>query len=118
MECRDRAELAGETSLKGNVLLIDNELHDETIQNRLAHIRHAMGIDSRPESRFEYVACRGNWLSIETLAEEIQKRFKPGELNLILLDAKYRFFGNGLEENSNDDQTTFHTHDGSICTSG
>ena len=27
---------------------------------------------------------------------------------MIVIDAKYRLFGNGLEENSNDDQTTFH----------
>ncbi len=27
---------------------------------------------------------------------------------MMVIDAKYRLFGNGLEENSNDDQTTFH----------
>ena len=37
-----------------------------------------------------------------------RKKYPPGSHNLITIDAKYRLFGNGLEENSNDDQTTFH----------
>lgn len=94
---------------RGNVLLIDNELHRETIENRLAAVHSAMQVhESTPKARFEYVACRGNWLSLSELTVEIPKKHQPGSLNLIVIDAKYRLFGNGLEENNNDHQTSFH----------
>lgn len=41
------------------------------------------------------------------IPDELAK-FQPGDLTLVVLDAKYRFFSDGMEENSNDDQTTFH----------
>lgn len=99
----------GRRVAKGNVLLIDNELHQETIENRLAAVWSALQIDeATPKANFEYVVCRGNWLSLSELMAEIPKRHPAGSLNLIVIDAKYRLFGNGLEENSNDDQTEFH----------
>jgi RecA-family ATPase len=94
---------------RGNVLLIDNELHDETIENRISAVRWALQIE--PDSdyeKFDYLACRGDWVSLQDLIEGIPAKYPAGTLNLIVIDAKYRLFGNGLEENSNDDQTTFH----------
>lgn len=94
---------------RGNVLLIDNELHTETIENRLAAVRFALQIEPEADhSQFDYLACRGDWLLLQDLIEGIPLKYPPGALNLIVIDAKYRLFGNGLEENSNDDQTTFH----------
>lgn len=99
----------GRRVARGNVLLIDNELHEETLENRISAVQFAMKFGSdAPRDRFEYVACRGNWISIQDLIEVIPKQYPPGSLNLICIDAKYRLFGDGLEENSNDDQTTFH----------
>jgi hypothetical protein len=99
----------GRRVARGSVLLIDNELHDETIENRIATVRHAMNIEpDTHRERFEYVSCRGDWISIQDLIEGIPVKHPPGSLNMIVIDAKYRLFGNGLEENSNDDQTTFH----------
>lgn len=99
----------GRRVARGNVLLIDNELHEETLENRISAVQFAMRIPPEaPRDRFEYVACRGNWISIQDLMEALPSRYPPGSLNLICIDAKYRLFGNGLEENSNDDQTTFH----------
>ena len=99
----------GRCVARGPVLLIDNELHEETIENRLSAVRDKMNIrhDTHME-RFEYVACRGNWVSLIELMEQVRDQYQPGELNLIVIDAKYRLFGEGLQENSNDDQTTFH----------
>lgn len=95
--------------LKGNVLLIDNELHQETIEHRIAAVRHALEIEpDEDHSRFEYLSCRGDWIALHDLIDGIPFRHPAGTLNLIVIDAKYRLFGNGLEENSNDDQTTFH----------
>lgn len=99
----------GRRVARGNVLLIDNELHGETIENRISAVRFHMGIEhDEHRERFEYVSCRGDWISIQDLIEGIPAKHPPGSLNLIVIDAKYRLFGNGLEENSNDDQTTFH----------
>ena len=99
----------GRRVARGNVLLIDNELHKETIENRISAVRFAMQIEPEEHrERFEYVSCRGDWISIQDLIEGIPAKHPPGSLNMIVIDAKYRLFGNGLEENSNDDQTTFH----------
>jgi RecA-family ATPase len=99
----------GRRVARGNVLLIDNELHTETIDNRIYAVSFAMKIEKDDHrDRFEYLACRGEWISILDLIEGIPEKYPPGSLNMIVIDAKYRLFGDGLEENSNDDQTTFH----------
>lgn len=99
----------GRRVARGNVLLIDNELHEETIENRVSTVRDRMNIrHDTPRDRFEYLACRGDWVSLHRLIQEIPKQYSPGFLNLIVIDAKYRLFVDGLEENSNDDQTAFH----------
>jgi RecA-family ATPase len=98
----------GRRVARGNVLLIDNELHTSTIENRLFEVARAMQIDpEEPRDQFEYLSCRGNWVSIQDLIRDIPKKYAPGSLNLIVIDAKYRLFGDGLQENSNDDQTKF-----------
>lgn len=102
-------EWLGMRVARGKVLLIDNELHEETIENRLSSVRERMNIqEDTTREAFDYLACRGDWVSLKQLVEDLPKKYPPGTLNLIVIDAKYRLFGNGLEENSNDDQTTFH----------
>jgi len=98
----------GRRVLKGDVLLLDNELHDETIQNRTAAVAREMKLKpSDTQCRFDYIPLRGEAVSISEL-QEILSKYHPGDLTMIVLDAKYRFFGNGKQENSNDDQTEFH----------
>lgn len=102
-------EWLGRRVARGNVLLIDNELHTEVIENRIAAVRDRLDIrHETPRERFEYVACRGDWISLQDMIAAVPEKHLPGSLNLIVIDAKYRLFGNGLEENSNDDQTKFH----------
>jgi RecA-family ATPase len=92
---------------RGRVLLLDNELHPETIQNRLAAVAQALGISpSDAHEPFEYLDLRGQAVGIDDLSVMLQ-RYQSGELTLVILDAKYRFL-DGLEENSNSDQTLFH----------
>ncbi|MEO2036586.1 MAG: AAA family ATPase, partial [Planctomycetaceae bacterium] len=92
---------------QGRALLIDNELHDETIQNRAASVLTAMGISpDAPHADFDYVDCRGETVGIEDIEFQLSQ-FKPGELTVVVLDAKYRFFA-GMDENSNYAQTEFH----------
>lgn len=103
-------EWLGRRVAKGRCLLIDNELQPETLENRLAAVRAALRIDEVTErSPLDYMALRGNWKSLTDLAAKLPLRYQPGDLKLIVLDAKYRFFsGDGMEENSNDAQTVFH----------
>ncbi len=101
-------EWFGRQTKRGRVLLLDNELHDETIQNRMKSVSDAMRIyDGDEREAFEYVDLRGEPVGLGDVETQLSA-FKPGELTLVVLDAKYRFFGTGMQENSNDDQTTFH----------
>ena len=97
----------GRSTKVGRALLIDNELHDETIQNRAHSIADALNIDPDADhAAFDYVDARGQTVSIEDIEFQLSQ-FQPGELTLVVLDAKYRFFG-GMDENSNFAQTEFH----------
>ena len=97
----------GLKTLKGNVLLIDNELRPKTLKHRIATVMNAMGIEpSADHARLEVISLRGQFADIESLELELRK-YKLDEFVLIILDAKYRAFG-PLDENSNTDQTLFH----------
>jgi RecA-family ATPase len=98
----------GRRTTKGRVLLLDNELHTETIQNRIHAVATAAGIVQRPDdAAFDYIELRGEAVGIGDIECQLSA-FQPGDLTLIVMDAKYRFFSKGMEENSNDDQTAFH----------
>lgn len=102
-------EWLGRRLKPGPVLLIDNELQTGTLEHRLASMRWHLGIESPEQcAPFDYLSLRGDWKSLAEVSTYVERRYKPGELNLILMDAKYRFFGGGLDENSNADQTQFH----------
>ena len=53
------------------------------------------------------IELRGESVNIVEIMDILSK-YQPGDLTLVVLDAKYRFFTDGMQENSNDDQTTFH----------
>lgn len=66
-----------------------------------------MGIEpSQDHARLEVVSLRGQFSNIQSLEKALRK-YKRDEFTLIILDAKYRAFGE-LDENSNTDQTLFH----------
>jgi hypothetical protein len=87
----------------GNVLLIDNELHEETISDRIPRIAEAMGIGWEQYVDRLHVHClRGRMLDINSLAT-LFNRIEPGKFKLVVLDALYRLLPDGSEENSNSD---------------
>lgn len=98
----------GRSVVKGNVLLIDNELHEETIENRMATVANAMNLkyDAAQHGALNYISLRGNLASI-TEIETALMNSEPGHQTAVIFDAKFRFFGS-MVENSNEDQTTFH----------
>jgi hypothetical protein len=85
------------------VLVIDNELHQETIAFRLPEIAGALGI-----KREEYAdnlavwSMRGKQTDVNSLTRKLTA-VKPGEFGLIVLDAWYRLIPEGKDENSNAD---------------
>jgi hypothetical protein len=102
-------EFLGRRVAPGPVVLMDNELHTETLENRLFEIGRAMELGpDHVKHPFEYLSLRGNWRDFDGVAKLCKSRFKRGEISLFCLDAKYRFFVGGLEENSNEDQAEFH----------
>ncbi|XAM00050.1 AAA family ATPase [Phycisphaeraceae bacterium D3-23] len=87
----------------GRVLLIDNELHPQTIANRLPKVAAAMGVpmEDLAES-IDVLPLRGKGITLDHLAAFINK-IEPGTYAAIVLDAWYRFIPKGLSENSNAD---------------
>ncbi|MEM6505450.1 MAG: AAA family ATPase [Planctomycetota bacterium] len=84
----------------GPVLLIDNELHPQTIANRLPKVTTAMGLMSCPG--IDVLPLRGTGTTLDRLASSIDK-IEQGHYKAIVLDAWYRFIPQGLSENSNAD---------------
>lgn len=90
---------------KGRVLLIDNELHPETLANRIPKIAMALGILSDEwRNNFDVVTLRGRQCDIEGL-DLFFRDIAPGTYRAIVLDALYRFWPEGCDENSNSDVT-------------
>lgn len=85
----------------GRVLLIDNELHPETIADRIPKVAAAMGLEARDYERgLDVIKLRGNLRSLEQLQTGLSD-VVPGDYSAIVLDAKYRFSDPTKSENDN-----------------
>lgn len=92
----------------GRVLLFDNELHKENLAYRLRELAAHRGIDFREISdRLVIHPLRGKLMDIYRLGNVIRS-FRPGEFNLIVLDALYRFYPQEHDENSNANVTAIY----------
>ena len=91
----------GHTCTASKVLIIDNELHQETYSQRLGLVMKAMGI-SRSELRgqLEILPLRGKWTSLEYIGSKAEK-FRSKGYKLIIVDAFYRALPKGTVENDN-----------------
>ncbi len=86
----------------GRVLLLDNELHPETLAKRIMVVADAMGINLADlGDRLSVVPLRGQQQDINAL-ERTFDRIKPGEYSMIGIDALYRMLPRDCEENSNE----------------
>ncbi len=85
----------------GNVLLIDNELHPETLSYRIPQVAEAKGMFPEDyENSLDILSLRGNLLSWTELTPYLDK-IVHGHYRVILFDAKYRFTVPGVSENEN-----------------
>ncbi len=86
----------------GRVLLLDNELHGETLAKRILVVADALGISLADlGDRLSIVSLRGKSKDLATLKRTFDN-IKPGEYAMIAIDALYRALPRDCEENSNE----------------
>lgn len=91
----------GFDTVRGRVLILDNELHAETIAYRLPKVAEARGIsEAQYADRIAYHPLRGQLKDIHSLASYFD-RIEPGQFQVIILDAFYRFLPKDTDENDN-----------------
>ena len=97
-------EWFGHVCTAGKVLLIDNELHEETSANRIPLVVEAMRKvnPSLPnvDDMIDVWNLRGKWKSIADLAAWLAK-FKDAGYRMIVIDAFYRALPKDTDENDN-----------------
>lgn len=85
---------------QGRVLILDNELHPETLASRLDAVARAMQIDFQEHADdIEVFSLRS--LGIDLLSLQHKLSIEPGRYKLIVVDALYRFIPEGTSENDN-----------------
>lgn len=86
--------------VQGRVLILDNELHPETLANRLDRIAREMMIDATENETIDAINLRGKNIDIHQLDRELEE-ITPGAYSLVILDALYRTLPEGTSENDN-----------------
>jgi hypothetical protein len=85
---------------KGNVLIVDNELHPETAAMRLAKVADAVGVLFDGVS---IMSLRGRLRPLDQIGDHIASEAMRVKAKVIVLDALYRLLGAEDNENSNAD---------------
>lgn len=98
-------EWLGLECYRRSVLLVDNELHSETLAQRIRSASKASGL---PASSVNVWPIRGACTDIETLAPELIRRAKKCNSGLIVLDALYRLLPSGTSESDNAEITAIY----------
>lgn len=95
---------------RGDVLIIDNELHRETSSNRIRKVVRARQIpyDDMADRVF-VVNLRGRLKDLFGLAAYFEE-LPPGRFKLIILDAFYRFLPRDTDENDNGTMSQLYNH--------
>ena len=86
---------------RGEVLIIDNELHPETMANRVPMVANKRGLSHSDYADTLFVDnLRGRLKSLADM-ESYFDQIEPGRFKLIVLDAWYRFMEPNTDENDN-----------------
>jgi hypothetical protein len=95
---------------RGDVLIIDNELHRETSANRIPKVMQARRIPLHAVAEQVFIAnVRGGLKDIFSLGTYFQQ-LQPGRFKLIVLDAFYRFMPKDTDENDNGTMSQVYNH--------
>ncbi|HEY1687185.1 MAG TPA: AAA family ATPase [Tepidisphaeraceae bacterium] len=89
-------------TIKSNVLIIDNELHTQTIANRIPKVASARGVMLSELGGLFVDSLRGRLRDIYAM-DSYFRAIEPGKFGIIILDAFYRFLPREADENSNSD---------------
>lgn len=88
-------------TVKGPVLIIDNELHAETSGFRIPKVADALGVSMADYAdNFKVWNMRGQLKDLFELAD-MMEGIKRGQFRMIVLDAWYRFMPSDSSENDN-----------------
>jgi len=85
---------------QGKTLVVDNELHKETISQRYRTTRHAFNVPASQRHMIDVLSLRGIPCDIPMLKKHLAGT-KPGEYSAIILDAFYKLIPSGISENDN-----------------
>lgn len=86
---------------RGRVLILDNELHPETIAHRIPQVAAALGVGmDEIAEQIDIHPLRGQLRDILAMATYFDA-LAPGQYAAIILDAMYRFLPAGTDENDN-----------------
>lgn len=88
------------TVTQSKVLILDNELHPETLASRLDRIADAMMIGHADRAgAIDVIPLRGLGIDVENVSTELT--IPEGEYGLVIVDALYRWLPDGCSENDN-----------------
>ena len=86
---------------KGKVLVIDNELHPETLVSRMTRIANELKISvDEFGDMIDVIPIRGQSVDINAIESRLSE-IEPGTYTIAILDALYRTLPAGMSENDN-----------------
>ncbi|MCC7408385.1 MAG: AAA family ATPase [Phycisphaeraceae bacterium] len=95
---------------RGDVLILDNELHEETSAHRIPKVANARGIPTDAYADHVWVQnLRGCLQDVFSLGDYFGG-LKPGRFKVIILDAFYRFMPRDMDENDNGTMASLYNH--------
>ncbi len=93
---------------RGRVLLIDNELHRETLAHRIPKVAEQLGLFSDDyNTQLDVWPLRGDLRNLYQLGADFND-IEHGEYKAIIIDAKYRALPAGTSENDNADEAALY----------
>ncbi|MBP7946030.1 MAG: bifunctional DNA primase/polymerase [Verrucomicrobia bacterium] len=97
-------------TVAGNVLIIDNELHPETLAHRIPQVAECLRIGMNEIAETLYVqSLRGQLRDIFSMRQYFDS-IEPGRFGLVVLDAFYRFMPRDMDENDNGTMANIYNH--------
>lgn len=97
-------------TVAGDVLIIDNELHAETLAHRIPQVAECLRIGMNEIAETVSVhSLRGQLRDIFSLGQYFES-IEPGRYALIVLDAFYRFMPRDMNENDNGTMANIYNH--------
>jgi hypothetical protein len=97
-------------TVTGNVLILDNELHPETLAHRIPQVAECLQIGMNEIAETISVqSLRGQLRDIFSMRQYFES-ITPGRYALVVLDAFYRFMPRDMDENDNGTMANIYNH--------